>query len=42
MHERSFLGVKMNLGQLLVYGQHFLSCLYFIYVIKICVQFLDD
>ena len=28
----------VNLAQLLVYAQHFLSCLYFIYVIKIYVR----
>ena len=28
----------MNLAQLLVYAQHFLSCLDFVYVIKIYVR----
>ena len=28
----------VNLAQLLVYVQHFLSCLYFTYVIKIYVR----
>ena len=28
----------LNLAQLLVYAQHFLSCLYFVYVIEIYVR----
>ena len=30
--------VKLNLARLLVYAQRFLSCLYFIYLIKIYVR----
>ena len=39
MHERSLVSVtELNLAQLLVQAQPFLSCLYFIYVIKIHVR----
>ena len=38
MHERSLVSVKVEPAQLLVLAQHFLSCLYFIYVIKIYVR----
>ena len=37
MHERSLVSVKVE-PQLLVQAQHFLSCLYVIYVIKIYVR----